>query len=106
MPANVRCSPIPNLPAPSLDARTRAFRFNRDFGQALAQALILDGTFRARVCVGGRAQDPAQTGGGSGGSVPQQPSINGRPCTTSAQCGSGAICGAPSPGQPKVCLLV
>ena len=88
--------------------RTRAFRLERDLGQALAQALILDGTFQARVCVGGRAQDPAPTGGES--PVRRKPAaaaVDQRAAVLD-ECAMrvGAICAAPSPGQPKVCLLV
>jgi hypothetical protein len=80
--------------------RTRAFRIERDFFQAVSQALVLDGSFTPRVCTGAAPASPS-TGSGS-----TPPSINGRPCTTNAQCGSGAICATPQPGDPKVCLLI
>jgi hypothetical protein len=84
--------------------RTRAYRTGRDLGKAIAQAVVFDGTFRPRVCVGNPPATPP-TGGGSGGtSTP--PSVNGKPCTQSSQCGAGAICAAPSAGKPKVCLLI
>ena len=87
--------------------RTRAFRVERDFFQAVSQALVLDGSFTPRVCVG-QAPSGTSTGGTSGSNSGggSTPSVNGRPCSTSAQCGAGAVCMAPRAGDPKVCLLI
>jgi hypothetical protein len=84
--------------------RTRAYRASRDLGKAIAQAVIFDGTFTPRVCIGS-APAQAPTGGSSGGTT-TPPSVNGKPCTQNSQCGSGAICASPGAGEPKVCLLV
>jgi hypothetical protein len=88
--------------------RTRPFRFESDFPQAVRQALILDGSFTPRVCTG-QAPASAPSGNGSGGGSSggsSTSSVNGRSCTTNAQCGSGAICAAPHAGAAKVCLLI
>jgi hypothetical protein len=86
--------------------RTRAYRTKRDLGKAIAQAVILDGTFRPRVCVGNAPATPPSGGGSGSGGATTPPSVNGKPCTQTSQCGSGAICASPGAGKPKVCLLI
>jgi hypothetical protein len=87
----------------SAAAAARAYRTSRDLGKAIAQAVVFDGTFRPRVCIGNPPATPP-TGGGSGATTP--PSVNGKPCMQNSQCGAGAICASPSAGEPKVCLLI
>jgi hypothetical protein len=88
--------------------RTRRFDLGRDWLQAASQALILDGTYTPRVCVGGaRGGGIAGGGGGSSSGGTSTPhSTPGPTCATDAACPTGSICISTEPNGPKHCVQV
>jgi hypothetical protein len=89
--------------------RTRRFDGLRDGLQAVLQALIFDGSYTARVCVGGApgggvaGGGTTSSGGSTGGTAPANGGT-GAVCTTSASCPASSVCISTQAGQPRHCV--